>query len=303
MTAFIMFYRKLFKKSVKCLSAKSMMGKVVILTGANTGIGKATATQLAMRDAKVILACRDESKARQAVNDIRKATEKGNLVVKKLDLESHASVRQFCKEILQEENHLDVLINNAGVMGHPFKLTEDKIEVHMAVNHFSNFLLTNLLLDLMKKSAPSRIVFVSSSLHKRGKLYFSMFDKRQKHPYANSKLANIYFARELSKRLEGSNVGVHTLHPGMVNTELSRHSMPKVARFILSPIAWLLLPSPEEGCQTVVHCAVSEELDSVTGRYYGKCREEPWSDLFAYDNYSRQKLWEVSERLTGLCAK
>ncbi|KAK3092553.1 hypothetical protein FSP39_004371 [Pinctada imbricata] len=298
-TLLIMIYRKLFTHTAKCLSTRTLAGKVVIVTGANTGIGKTTSQELAERHAKVIMACRDISKGQSALKDIRKNTKNGILVVKQLDLQSQASVRQFCSQILEEESRLDVLINNAGVMGHPFTLTEDGMEIHMAVNHFSNFLLTNLLLDLLKKSAPSRIVFVSSSLHKRGTVDFSMFDKKQKHPYSNSKLANIYFARALSRNLDGTGVRVHTLHPGMVNTELSRHSLSRFMRVLLSPLAWFLLQSSREGCQTVVYCAVSEELDHVTGRYYGKCKEEPWTEI-AKENSMCKKLWEVSERLTGI---
>ena len=211
-----------------CKSKRRMDGKTVIITGANTGIGKETALDLANRGARVIVACRDEKKATIAVDDIKKKTKNQNVIFKKLDLASLASVRQFSEEILQEEEHIDVLINNAGVMYPPYTLTEDGFELQFGVNHLGHFLLTNLLLDRIKQSTPSRIVNVSSLAHSYGYLDFDdmMWTKEYKRTpaYGRSKLANIMFTRELAKRLEGTGVTTYSLHPGSVNTELQRHA-------------------------------------------------------------------------------
>jgi len=299
LTVCLLMIRRFSRKVVKCTSSRLLTGKTVIITGANCGVGKATAEELAKRDAKVILACRDLDKAKVAIEDIRRSTKKGELVIRKLDLASLASVRQFCGVIIKEESRLDVLINNAAVMSHPYIVTEDGMEINMAVNHFGNFLLTNLLLDLMKKSSPSRIVFVSSSLHKFGNIDCDNLDKPQKNPYANSKLANVYFARELYLRLKNTGVAVHTLSPGMVATDLGRHRLNGISRFFLKPLISLFLKSPLEGSQTVVYCAVSETLDEESGGYYTDCTESKWTDISRAYSVTK-KMWEVSEELTKL---
>ena len=195
-----------------------MKGKTVIITGANTGLGKEVALDLARRQARVILACRSLEKGEQAVKEILSKVKDAVLVVKNLDLSSLASVRTFAGEILKEEGRLDVLINNAGVyMDPPTAKTQDGFEIHFGVNHLGHFLLTNLLLELLEKSSPSRIVVVSSSLAKRARIDFDniyaekVHSERQDHmkgPYAQSKLANLLFAHELSKRLpEGKKCG------------------------------------------------------------------------------------------------
>lgn len=285
-----------------CRSRALMAGKTVLITGANCGIGKATATELARRDARVILACRDADKANQAVREIRAQTSGGQLVVKTLDLASLRSVRSFVDEVLKDEPRLDVLINNAGVYGCPYSLTEDGLEMQMGVNHFGHFLLTNLLLDKLKSSAPSRIIIVSSGLSKFGTIDFDNLNSEVKYngeaAYKNSKLANNLFARELARRLEGTEVGVYCLRPGMVRTNLGRHvPMPFLLRILGKLFGWLLVKSPYEGCQTVLYCAIAKELDGVSGKFYGNCKEENWSDV-SLDDEKARKLWAISEKLT-----
>jgi len=205
-----------------------MTGKTVIITGANTGIGKATATELAKREARVILACRDVAKGEKAAMDIRSVTKSGELIVRYLDLASFASIRSFVDEIQREHVHVNVLINNAGVYHCPERwTTEDGLEMQMGVNHFGHFLLTNLLLDGLKASVPSRVVVVSSGLHQYGNIEFNnlnseyVYDKSA--AYNNSKLANNLFARELARRCRSTGVHVHCLRPGMVRSDLGRH--------------------------------------------------------------------------------
>lgn len=303
-TAAVFILRRFSSSSIICPSKRLMYGKTVLITGANSGIGKATALEMARRNAKVILACRDIEKGMKAISDIRRKTDGGALSVKALDLASFASVRRFCDEIMAEEKRLDVLVNNAAVMGHPYTITGDGIEINMETNHFGNFLLINCLLDLMKKSAPSRIVFVSSSLHKRGTIDFDLIKSPKeesfnvKTAYADSKLANVLFARELSRHLDGTSIGVLTVHPGMVRTSLGRHVMSRLLQIALAPLGYLLIKSPSSGCQTVVYCAVSEDLEGKSGGYYGNCKEEPWTES-SKDENAAKKLWELSESLTA----
>ena len=221
------FCRIFFINGVPCRSKERLDGKTVIVTGGNTGIGKATAEELSERGARVILACRDMVKGRNVMEEIRKKTGNNNLAVRKLDLASCKSIRAFAGQILREEPHIDILINNAGVMFVPYQLTEDGFELTFGVNHLGHFLLTNLLLDRIKASAPSRILVVASLGHLVGYLDFGdmMWKKRYNSQlaYARSKLANIMFVKELGKRLVGTGVTVCSLHPGTINTEITRY--------------------------------------------------------------------------------
>ncbi|XP_066282842.1 retinol dehydrogenase 14-like [Branchiostoma lanceolatum] len=287
-----------------CRSSRVMAGKTVLITGANSGIGKAAALELARRRARVILACRDVQKGQQAAAEIRKHTSDGELVVRQLDLASLASVRQFSAEVLREEPRLDVLINNAGVFQTPFLTTEDGFELQFGVNHLGHFLLTALLLDLLKRSAPSRVVVLSSQLYRRGKIDFHNLNGEIYYDraagYANSKLANNLFTHELARRLEGTGVTVNSVSPGMVWTNLGRHvHHPLWKKVLFAPLALFLLGTPWEGAQTVLHAAVAEELDGVSGRYLRRCKESPL-DQAATDDGVAKKLWEVSEKLVGI---
>ena len=211
--AFVYYRLRCYFAGGVCTNTVSMKGKTVIITGANTGLGKETALELARREARVILACRSLEKGQKAADEIRAKVRDATVVVKSLDLSSLESVRTFASEILKEEVRLDVLINNAGVyMDPPVPKTQDGFEMHFGVNHLGHFLLTNLLLDLLEKSSPSRIVVVSSSLAKRASIDFDNIHGekghekpgrgyRMKGPYAQSKLANMLFAHELNKRL------------------------------------------------------------------------------------------------------
>ena len=276
--------------------------QVVIITGANSGIGKATALEMAKREARVILACRDPEKARQTEIEIRRSTVNGELVLKHLDLASFASIREFAADILKNEARIDVVINNAGLFQCPFSHTQDGLEVQMGVNHFGHFLLTNLLLDKLKTSTPSRIVIVSSGLHKYAKLDFTNVNSEKgydkKLAYNNSKLANNYFARELSRRLEDTGVSVYCMHPGIVWTNLGRHKpIPSAVKPFMYSLAALFLKTPWQGCQTVMYCACAEELEGVSGRYYGNCKEKPWTKI-SLDDEAVKKMWDISESIT-----
>ena len=282
----------------------SLKGKTVIITGANSGIGREVAFDLARRGARIILACRDGKRGQETIDAIRRNTQQGELVLKVVDLASFKSIHDFVNEIIQEEGRIDILVNNAGVFQCPFTRTEDGFEMQMGVNYLGHFLLTNLLLPLIEKSSPSRIVMVSSGLAKKGVIDFGNLNSEREYnkaaAYKNSKLALNYFSRELAFRLAGSGVGVHCLHPGMVRTNLGRHiAVPRLLKVILYPLYVFLVKSAWDGCQTVLYCCMAEELEGVSGRYYGNCAEEPWPDNVQDDGLSK-KLWEKAEVLTKM---
>lgn len=288
-----------------CRSKVRLDGKTVLITGANTGIGKETALDMAKRGARVILACRDVTRARIAADDIRQQSGNGNVVVKKLDLASLQSVRDLAKDVQENEERLDVLINNAGIMMCPKSKTEDGFELQFGVNHLGHFLLTNCLLDLLKKSAPSRVVIVASLAHEKGHIHFDDInldkDYNRTVSYRQSKLANVLFCRELAARLQGTGVTVYSLHPGVVRTELGRHLLPSLAlwqRIILKPFV-MLIKSPREGAQTSIYCAVDESLANVSGLYYSDCAPKT-SAPQALDDAAAKKLWDLSASMVGL---
>lgn len=283
-----------------CKCADKMIDKVVVITGSNTGIGFETAEELARRGAKVILACRDEKRGTAARDSIIKATGNQNIVYKHLDLASFKSVRAFAGEILKTEPRLDVLINNAGTGNCGNFLTEDDLPFETQVNHFSPFLLTLTLLPLLKLSAPSRIINVSSIMHRIGRINLKNFDKQANtaltrlRVYSDTKLANILFTRKLSEILSGAGVTVNCLHPGAVNTEIFREQ-----NFIVKFLVHLFFKTSKEGAQTTIHLAVSKELKDTTGKYFCDCKEEKPS-FYARDEEMAEKLWKLSEEVCGL---
>ncbi|KAM3872919.1 retinol dehydrogenase 13 [Diretmus argenteus] len=281
-------------------------GKTVLITGANTGIGKETSRDLARRGARVVMACRDLSRAERAAEEIRQSTGNGNVVIRHLDLASLFSVRHFAKDFLASEERLDILINNAGVMMCPKWLTEDGFETQLAVNHLGHFLLTNLLLPKLKSSTPSRIINVSSIAHQGGKMDFDdLFFSRRPYSslasYQQSKLANILFSRELAHRMRGTGVTAYSLHPGVIRTELGRHVeswFPLLGALLAAP-SLLLMKTPTQGCQTSVYCAVTPGLEERSGGYFSDCAEKETAPE-GRDDVAARRLWEESARLVGL---
>lgn len=212
-----------------CPSKATIPGKTVIVTGANTGIGKQTALELAKRGGNIILACRDMEKCEAAAKEIRGETLNHRVNARHLDLASLKSIREFAAQVTEEEEHVHILINNAAVMRCPHWTTEDGFEMQLGVNYLGHFLLTNLLLDKLKASAPSRIINVSSLAHVAGHIDFEdlNWEERKydtKAAYCQSKLAIVLSTKELSRRLQGTGVTVNALHPGVARTELGRHS-------------------------------------------------------------------------------
>ncbi|XP_045539090.1 retinol dehydrogenase 14 [Papilio machaon] len=291
---------KLYNKLTtgKCYCDNIMTGKVVIVTGASRGLGYETALDLARRGAKVIVTCRDDIRGKQAVETIISCTKNKFVRYIQLDLSSLKSVRKFVKEFKSTEAKLDVLINNAGAIFTKRDKTEDGLMRDMQVNYFAPFLLTILLIPILKKSSPSRIVIVSSALHKLGVVSENWCDTEGYfQAYANSKLCNVLFSNELARRLEGSGVVVNSLNPGQVNTSFYRSTT--ILEKMRSLVLYTFFKSPEEGAQTSIFLAVSDECDYVSGRYYEDCKESSVS-LKAKDKDLAAKLWSMSEKLVKL---
>ncbi len=278
-----------------------MSGKICMVTGANTGIGKATAHGLAALGASVIMICRNQSKGEEARADI--ISESGNKAVDLMiaDLASQESIHRLAQDFKDRNDRLDVLVNNAGVILRERTLTADGIETTFAVNHLGPFLLTNLLLDNLKAAAPSRIVTVSSKIHSRSLDFDNI--QGEKHygateAYSQSKLENVLFTYELARHLEGTGVTANCLHPGVVGTNLMNGFFPLLAR----PLAWLvkpLLTSPETGAETSIYLASSPEVEDVTGKYFMD-KKETSSSSGSYDREAAARLWQMSAALTHM---
>ncbi|GAB1603629.1 retinol dehydrogenase 11-like, partial [Argonauta hians] len=284
-----------------CKSNVDLTGKTVIVTGGNAGLGFSAARQLASRNARVILACRNPEKAKDAVLKIIGATGNRHVVFRKLDTSSLKSVREFAAQILKEESRLDILINNAGILSNEPILTEDGLQLTYATNHFGSFLLTNLLLKLLKSSKPSRIVNVSSDGHLVGNIYFENMTKpmgiEKRTSYFGSKLANVLFTHELAKRLQGEGVTAYSLHPGLVSSSLIDHWHPILRWFIFNANPWS--KTIDEGAQNIVYCAIEEGLEKHSGKYFRNLQVVPTSKKGYNDDVAR-RLWEVSDTLTQL---
>ncbi|KAG6930016.1 retinol dehydrogenase 11-like, partial [Chelydra serpentina] len=250
------------------LSATDLTGKTAIVTGANSGIGKYVALDLARRNARTILACRSRERGQAVVEEIQRVTGNPHVPLRIVDMSNMASIRRFARQIRQEETRLDILVNNAGGTGLPFSITAEGLEQTFATNYLGPFLLTNLLLDTMKGSAPARIVNVSSFTHFQGVANVKHLtgEERPKNfdqAYKSTKLMNVLFTNELARRLQGTGVTANSLNPGIVKTEIMRHFNWLVR--LLYSIIGIFLMSAEEGAASTIYCAVSEEVADVTG--------------------------------------
>ncbi|XP_045187912.2 retinol dehydrogenase 13-like [Mercenaria mercenaria] len=283
-----------------------ILGKTVIITGANTGIGKETAKQLAKRGGRLLLACRDLKKCEIARNEIIDESFNKNVVCKELDLASCESIRKFVKTVKDEEKRIDVLINNAGVMSCPKQHTSELFEWQFGVNYLGPFLLTNLLLDKLKQSQHARIINLISPVYKRTEMNFEDLNSINfydpKEAYAQSKLAVMLFSQELARRLEGSNVTVNCANPGVSKTEIGRHlpmGQSKVSGGMLSPIMWLAMKTPVQGAQTSIFLAVDPGLEKVSGKLFTNSKEDSIAKC-ALDKDAAKRLWLISEKWTRL---
>ena len=277
----------------------SMKGKICMITGANSGIGKATAIALARMNATLVIVCRNRERGEPALKEIIEKSGNSHIDLLLCDLSSLDSVRKLAATFKSKYQNLHVLINNAGVMLSKRTLSVDGFEMNFAVNFLAPFLLTNLLLDTLKKSAPSRIINVASAAHKYGTIDFDDLQGEHKKSrfmglYGDSKLALILFSYELSKRLQGTGITLNTVHPGVVNTNLGvDRTHPKkgiVRRFF---------KKPEKGAETSIYLASSPEVEGITGKYFANKKEQKSSDD-SYNETLRKKLWNIASKMVGL---
>ncbi|XP_040050397.1 dehydrogenase/reductase SDR family member 13 [Gasterosteus aculeatus] len=300
-------YRHVVVKGKRCTSEAKLHGKTVIVTGSNTGIGKTTAIDLAKRGARVILACRSKLRGEAALEEVKNKSGSNQVVFMPLDLGSLQSVRSFAETFLKSEPRLDILINNAGIFLQG--RTEDGLGMMFGVNHIGHFLLTNLLLDRLKECGSSRVVNVSSMAHNFGKIDFDCLNThkalglgtsfmQQLQVYSDSKLCNILFTHELAKRLQETKVTCYSLHPGAINTELTRNT-DSLIKMLLKPLTLFFFKNTDQGAQTTLHCAVQEGIELFHGRYFSNCSVKQVYAK-AKDDAAAKKLWELSERLSGL---
>jgi NAD(P)-dependent dehydrogenase (short-subunit alcohol dehydrogenase family) len=276
-----------------------MEGKICLITGANSGIGKATAITLAKMRATVVMLCRSKERGEKAQQEIIQQTKNKNVDLLICDLASQDAIHKFVSNFKNKYQNLHVLINNAGVMLKKRNLSVDGFEMNFAVHLLAPFLLTNLLLDFLKNSAPSRIINIASAAHKRAKIDFDDLQSETKKYslfkiYGISKLAEILFTYELSKKLEGTGVTVNAVHPGLVNTNLGRDQS-KFSQWF----ARKFFKSPEEGAETSIYLASSPEVEGITGKYYVD-KEPRESSEESYKEENSTRLWKICAEITGL---
>ncbi len=280
--------------------ASGMNGRVCLVTGGNSGIGKATAVGLAKLGASVAIVSRDRARGETAVAEIRSKSGNQHVDMMGADLSSLQSVRELARDFAAKHRQLHVLVNNAGIFLPKRVVTADGLEATFATNHLGHFLLTMLLLDTIKASAPSRIINVTSSAHYGSKIDFEDLQGEKKYSgykaYGQSKLANILFTYELARRLEGTGVTINCLHPGVVRTGFGKDEGGLMAVGVR--VAAPLMMSPEKAARAVVWLASSPELEHVSGKFFSKGKEER-SSKESYDVEAARRLWEVGEELTG----
>ena len=279
-----------------------LQGKTYVITGANTGIGKITARELAKRGAHVILACRSADKTQPVIDELKRETGNDKIEFIALDLADLDSVRRCADELLARNIPIHGLINNAGLAGSR-GTTKEGFELTFGTNHLGHYLLTRLLLDRIKQSGPARIVNVASASHYQAKgINWDALRAKTKSrtglpEYAVSKLSNVLFTKELARRLEGTNVTTYALHPGVVATDVWRR--------VPGPVRWVMkkfMVTPEEGAQSSIRCATAPELATETGRYYDRDGQEKRPNKLANDEELAKQLWTKSAEWTGLPA-
>jgi len=278
-----------------------MGGKTALITGGTSGIGKATAVALAAMGADVVIVGRNPERGEAAVEDIRVQSHSESVELMLADLSVQAEVRRLAEEFQGRHDRLDVLANNAGLVHSRRTETPDGIETTLAINHLAPFLLTNLLLDLLKKSAPSRVITVSSEAQRLGNMDFDDIQSTRKYKgfpvYGMTKLANIMFTYELAERLRGTFVSANCVHPGSVSTNFGKNNGGPIALFFR--LGKPFMRSPEQGADTLIWLASSPEVEGISGKYFSD-RKEIEAKEAAYDEGARRRLWEISEELTGL---
>lgn len=284
--------------------SKPMKGKICMVTGATSGIGEVTARVLAEKGASVVVVSRKREKCERVRDEIRQKS--GNPQVDYLvaDLSSQAEIRKLAEDFNNRYPRLDVLVNNAGGFFFRWQESVDGIEMTFALNHLNYFLLTNLLLDTIKASAPARVVNVASGSHLGSKIDFDDLEMRLNYnglrAYGRSKLANVLFTYELTRRLEGTGVTANTLTPGFVATHIGMDNNWVVR--VVKTLANLFAKKSEQGAQTSIYLASSPDVEGISGKYFVDCKPV-LSSVLSYDQTTAKKLWEISAEMTGLKTK
>ncbi|MGV3540111.1 MAG: SDR family oxidoreductase [Rufibacter sp.] len=276
------------------------VNKVMVITGASSGIGKATAEALARRGAQVVLVCRSQEKGQKAMQDILNKVPEANLHLYLADLSLMAEVRKLARELSSAFPVIDVLLNNAGMMPGQHHITLEGWEVSWATNHLAPFLLTNLLMEQLLASEQGRVINVSSDAHRLGKIDFQ-YAGAPKHysavtSYADSKLANILFTYELARRTEFTPLTVNCLHPGIIATNFGRTSNFFVRTMMR--LGRLFMKSAAKGAQTSVYLATSPEVSRISGKYF-KQKKQAKSSVESYNTHIARRLWDISADQTG----
>lgn len=287
-------------------SSKLMNDKICMVTGATSGMGEVTARALAQRGAAVILVSRNAEKCAATVNHIKQQTGNPAIEFMVADLSSQKDIRQLAQQFNSRYQRLDVLVNDAGALFARRQESTDGIEMTFALNHLGYFLLTNLLLDVLKASAPARIINVASYGHTRGKIAFDDLQARQRYngmqAYRQSKLANVLFTYELARRLEGTGVTVNAVNPGLVATRFGFNNFGFIpdgmSNLLLRLYGWVGT-NAEQGAQTAIYLATSADVEGVTAKYFEKQTAVPSSED-SYDTTAAKRLWRVSAEMTGL---
>ncbi len=280
-----------------------MHNKIALVTGANAGMGKVIATELARQGATVVMVARNRHKGEEARAEIIAATGNPSLALLVADLSSQPAIRQLAQEFQQRYTHLHILVNNAGshTSEQQRQMSVDGIEMTLAINHLSAFLLTNLLLDTMRASAPARIVNVSSNAMTHSLNLDDLQSEQKFEPweaYGQAKLAMVMCGYVLARRLIGTGITVNALHPGLTATNIIAKVAPPVARPFVSIIK-RFLQTPEQGAQTALYLATSPEVEGVTGKYFIKKKQKP-SVPISYDAVLQESVWNMSADLVGL---
>jgi len=282
-----------------------MKDRICLVTGANVGIGLETARGLAQQGATVVLACRSRTKAEAAAEDIRSTVAGANVELIDLDLASLDSVRAAAAAFLANHDRLDVLVNNAGLILTDRRETAEGFEMQLGVNHLGHFLLTHLLLDALKAAGSARVVNLSSMGHQMSRgldfddLMYTRRTYRDVAVYGDSKLANILFTRELARRVEGTGIVAHAVHPGAVATSFGGDGDAKGwFGLVLKGFGWAFA-TPAKGARTSLHVATSDDAGRSTGEYWAS-RKRKRPSKQARDDAAARRLWEVSEQLVGI---
>jgi retinol dehydrogenase-14 len=281
---------------------QSMAGKTVLITGGTGGIGKATAVGLAVLGAHVAITGRDLGRAEVAAAEIRGTTGNPNVDAFGADLSSQVEVRRLAAEVLEAYPRLDVLINNVGGFWSTRHVTADGLEHTLAVNHLAAFLLTNLLLDRLKASAPARVVTVASNAQSLGKIDFEDLQGERAYSgqtaYNQSKLADVMFTYELARRLAGTGVTATVLHPGVVRTGFGAEDPSRIFK-LLVPLWRPFMKTPRDGAATSIYLSSSPDVAGITGKYFANSRPLS-SNKTSYDEAAAARLWQVNAGLVGL---